>query len=32
MLEAIEGGNTWLNDYVWGIPMIALLMGTGMSQ
>ena len=30
MLEAIEGGNTWLNDYVWGIPMIALLMGTGL--
>ena len=30
MLEAIERGNTWVNDYVWGIPMIALLMGTGL--
>ena len=30
MLEAIEHGNTWVNDYVWGIPMIALLMGTGL--
>ena len=30
MLESIERGNAWLNGYVWGIPMIALLMGTGL--
>ena len=30
MLESIERGNTWLNGYVWGVPMIALLMGTGL--
>ena len=30
MLESIERGNAWLNDYVWGVPMIALLMGTGL--
>ena len=30
MLEAIEQSNTWLNGYVWGTPMIVLLMGTGL--
>ena len=29
MIEAIERGNTWLNGYVWGPPMIVLLIGTG---
>ena len=29
MLETIEQSNTWLNGYVWGAPMIVLLMGTG---
>ena len=31
MLESIERGNAWLNGYVWGVPMIALLMGTGLA-
>ena len=30
MLETIEQSNTWLNGYVWGAPMIVLLMGTGL--
>ena len=30
MLEPIERWNSWLNGYVWGAPMIALLMGTGL--
>ncbi len=30
MLETIERSNTWLNGYVWGTPMIVLLMGTGL--
>ena len=29
MLETIEQSNTWLNGYVWGTPMLILLMGTG---
>ena len=29
MLETIEQSNTWLSGYVWGAPMIVLLMGTG---
>ncbi len=29
MLETIEAANKWLNGYVWGTPMIVLLMGTG---
>jgi AGCS family alanine or glycine:cation symporter len=29
MLETIESFNSWLNSYVWGLPMIALLIGTG---
>jgi len=29
MLETIEQSNTWLNGYVWGMPMLILLMGTG---
>jgi AGCS family alanine or glycine:cation symporter len=29
MLDAIARGNAWLNGYVWGVPMILLLMGTG---
>ena len=26
----IQGWNDWLNGYVWGMPMIVLLMGTGL--
>ncbi|MBX3703609.1 MAG: sodium:alanine symporter family protein [Steroidobacteraceae bacterium] len=29
MLETIESVNAWLNNYVWGTPMIVLLIGTG---
>jgi AGCS family alanine or glycine:cation symporter len=29
MFETIEAGNSWLNGYVWGWPMILLLIGTG---
>jgi alanine or glycine:cation symporter, AGCS family len=29
VVEAIEGVNAWLNHYVWGTPMIVLLVGTG---
>ena len=29
MLDTIERVNAWLNGYVWGSPMIVLLMGTG---
>ena len=29
MLAFIEEWNAWLNGYVWGAPMIVLLMGTG---
>ncbi len=29
MIESIEAANNWLNGYVWGTPMIVLLMGTG---
>ncbi len=29
MLETIASFNTWLNGYVWGLPMIVLLIGTG---
>ena len=29
MIETIESVNTWLNGYVWGTPMIVLLVGTG---
>jgi len=29
MLDAIARANAWLNGYVWGLPMIVLLMGTG---
>ena len=31
MLETTERLNTWLNSYVWGPPMIVLLIGTGVS-
>ena len=31
MIETIERGNTWLNGYVWGPPMIVLLIGTGVA-
>ena len=30
MLETIASSNSWLNGYVWGAPMIVLLMGTGL--
>jgi alanine or glycine:cation symporter, AGCS family len=30
MLNTIEAANAWLNSYVWGPPMIVLLMGTGL--
>src|SRR5512145_1309940 len=29
MLEQIAAANRWLNGYVWGWPMIVLLLGTG---
>ncbi|MGH7636813.1 MAG: alanine/glycine:cation symporter family protein [Gemmatimonadaceae bacterium] len=29
MLETITSANAWLNGYVWGVPMLVLLMGTG---
>ncbi len=29
MLETIQSFNSWLNGYVWGMPMIVLLVGTG---
>jgi AGCS family alanine or glycine:cation symporter len=29
MSDAIASANSWLNGYVWGWPMIALLVGTG---
>jgi AGCS family alanine or glycine:cation symporter len=29
MIESIARANAWLNGYVWGLPMIVLLMGTG---
>jgi len=29
VIETIEAINTWLNGYVWGTPMIVLLIGTG---
>jgi len=30
MLEQIAAANSWLNGYVWGWPMIVLLLGTGL--
>ncbi len=30
MLDAIAAFNTWLNGYVWGLPTIVLLIGTGL--
>ena len=29
IIEAIEKGNGWLNDIVWGIPILVLIVGTG---
>ena len=29
MLETIAQWNSWLNGYVWGAPMMVLLIGTG---
>lgn len=29
MIDSIAAANTWLNGYVWGWPMIVLLVGTG---
>ena len=29
MVETVTAANAWLNGYVWGTPMIALLIGTG---
>src|ERR687893_913117 len=29
MLETITNANSWLNGIVWGVPMLVLLMGTG---
>ena len=29
MIETITAANSWLNGYVWGWPMIVLLLGTG---
>jgi AGCS family alanine or glycine:cation symporter len=30
MLDTISAANSWLNGYVWGWPMIVLLVGTGL--
>ena len=30
MIDALTAANTWLNGYVWGWPMIVLLVGTGL--
>jgi alanine or glycine:cation symporter, AGCS family len=30
MIDAIASANSWLNGYVWGWPMIVLLVGTGL--
>lgn len=30
MIETITAANSWLNGYVWGWPMIVLLVGTGL--
>jgi len=30
MIEAISRWNAWLGGYVWGVPMIVLLIGTGL--
>ena len=30
MTDALAAANTWLNGYVWGWPMIVLLVGTGL--
>jgi len=30
MVDAIASANSWLNGYVWGWPMIVLLVGTGL--
>jgi AGCS family alanine or glycine:cation symporter len=30
MIDAITAANSWLNGYVWGWPMIVLLVGTGL--
>ena len=30
MMDAIASANSWLNGYVWGWPMIILLVGTGL--
>lgn len=29
MIEAVDQWNSWLNGYVWGPPMLVLLLGTG---
>src|ERR687896_372654 len=29
MLDIVTGANNWLNGIVWGLPMLVLLMGTG---
>src|SRR5687767_10286521 len=29
MLDIVTGANNWLNGIVWGVPMLVLLMGTG---
>jgi AGCS family alanine or glycine:cation symporter len=29
MVDQIAAANSWLNGYVWGWPMIVLLLGTG---
>lgn len=31
MIETITRANSWLNGYVWGVPMLILLMGTGVA-
>jgi AGCS family alanine or glycine:cation symporter len=31
MIDTITRANSWLNGYVWGVPMLILLMGTGVA-
>ena len=31
MIDSITRANSWLNGYVWGVPMLILLMGTGVA-
>ncbi|MGH6832913.1 MAG: sodium:alanine symporter family protein, partial [Methyloceanibacter sp.] len=30
VMEAVSAGLTWLNDIVWGVPMLILILGIGL--